>query len=71
MGAVKLNPDFICKEIDGEMVMMNAKTGDYFGLNEVGTDLFRLIDGQRDVKDIILELLKLYDVAEAVLEQDV
>lgn len=70
MGVLKQNQDFIFKQVKGESVLLNAKTGDYFGLNEVGTDFFKLVDGVKNIDEITEELLNLYEVEKDTLQRD-
>jgi len=70
METLQRNPNFIFKQIKGESVLLNTKTGDYFGLNEVGTDFFQLVDGVRTSEQILVELLELYEVEKEVLQRD-
>lgn len=70
MRVFQQNPDFIFKQIKEESVLLNVKTGDYFGLNEVGTDFFLLIDGKRNSDEILNALLELYDVEKEELQKD-
>ena len=63
--------DSIWKEIEGEMVLLNPKTGEYFGLNEVGASFCRYIDGNRTVDDIIVLMSDEYDVDMATLTGDI
>lgn len=70
MGVLKQNQDFIFKQVKGESVLLNAKTGDYFGLNEVGTDFFKLVDGEKNMDEITEELLNLYEVEKDTLQRD-
>ena len=37
--AVKVAPDVLFSEVQGEAVLLNVKTGIYFGLNQVGTNI--------------------------------
>jgi hypothetical protein len=62
---------FIIREIDGESVLLNGQTGDYYGLKEVGTDFIKLVDGKRDMDEIIGALLLMYDIDEATLRNDI
>lgn len=71
MYKLKKNDDFMFQEVRGESVMLNAQTGDYYGLNQVGCDCLRLIDGKKDICEIISELKELYDVDETILTTDI
>jgi hypothetical protein len=65
------NPAIISKTIDQEKIMLNTETCDYFGINEIGSDILELVDGENDLTEIINKLLSIYDVERAVLEADV
>jgi Coenzyme PQQ synthesis protein D (PqqD) len=60
----------VFRELDGEAVLLNLDTGIYFGLNDVGTRMWRLMEqhGQLDaVRDAIVGE---FDVATAIAERD-
>lgn len=65
------NNDFISQVIQGEAVLLNSKSGDYFGLNQVGTDFYNLIDGKRSFDEILKILDEDYNVSIEVLKKDV
>jgi len=71
MQTLKKNTDFIFKEVKGETVMLNVETGDYFGLNEVGTAFIMLTDGKTTTKEIINALHEAYDISFDTLENDI
>lgn len=64
------NQDFLVQVVKGEAVLLNAKTGDYFGLNEVGSDFYQLVDGKKNLDEIIDLLEQEYDVHREVLKAD-
>ena len=66
-----VNESFIIKEIKGESVLLNAESGDYFGLNSVGTDFIKLVDGKASIDQIIAVMSKVYDVKENILKSDI
>jgi hypothetical protein len=55
------NPELVENTIDGEVVMMSIESGEYFGLNEVGSSIWQLIENSTTVHDIIGKLLDEYD----------
>jgi hypothetical protein len=60
----------VVRELDGEAVLLNLDTGTYFGLNDVGTRMWRLMEqhGQLDaVRDAIVGE---FDVTSAIAERD-
>ena len=61
----------VFRELEGEAVLLNLDTGIYFGLNEVGTRMWRLLEqhGQLDaVRDAIVGE---FDVNASTAERDV
>ena len=37
------NVELLDSEIDGEIVMMNIESGKYFGMNKVGSEIWKMI----------------------------
>jgi hypothetical protein len=65
------NNGFIFREILGKCVILNSETGDYFGLNAVGSSFLDLVDGKRDLDVIISELMNIYEADETTLRNDI
>jgi hypothetical protein len=63
--------DHVSSELDGEEIILDLEDGTYYGLNEVGADVWALLDAPRRVTDICGELEEDYDVERDVLETDV
>lgn len=57
--------------IDGQAVLMDLRTGMYFGLDEVGTAIWQLIPDASNGAAIVERLAPDYDVTLAVLAADV
>ena len=68
---VKRNNDVFANEIDGEVVMMNIQTGKYYGLDEVGSRIWEMMEYKIQVKNIIEQLQMEYDVSEKQCKTDV
>jgi len=68
---VKRNNEVFANEIDGEAVMMNIQTGKYYGLDEIGSRIWELMEQKIQVKAIIDQLKKEYDVSEQQCKTDV
>jgi len=68
---VKRNEEVFASEVDGEAVMMNIQTGKYYGLDEIGTRIWELMKEEIEVKKIINELRKEFDVSEQQCKKDV
>lgn len=60
----------LCREIDGEALLLEQERGYYYGLDEVGTRMFELIRRHRDLTTVRERLLEEYEVEAAVLERD-
>lgn len=65
------NNDYLSQVVQGEAVLLNSKTGDYFGLNQVGTDFYNLIDGKKSLDEILNLLNDDYNVEFEVLKKDI
>jgi hypothetical protein len=57
--------------LDDELVLLDEKTGRYFGLNPVGSRIFQLLKEWGDQEKVVAALRAEYDAPEARLEADV
>jgi pyrroloquinoline quinone biosynthesis protein D len=57
--------------IDGEVVVMNLDSGDFFSLTNTGKDIWELIDGQRSRDAILAELAEAYGSESTAIAADV
>jgi hypothetical protein len=57
-------------EVHGETVILHFDSGDYFGLNEVGTLVWKTIEQPRSVSDLREAILHEYDVEPEQCERD-
>ena len=57
-------------ELDAEGVLLNLETGEYFGLDEVGLVMWKLLQENGDVEAARARLLDQFDVTEDVLTRD-
>jgi hypothetical protein len=64
------NEKFIWRNLEGELVLLNPHSGQYFGLNAVGCSFYEKIDGSRTVGEIIDLLLEKFEVDRSTLEND-
>lgn len=58
------------QEVDGELVLLDMNTENYFGLDSVGMDIWKAIEEKKVLKDVLELLLTQYDVEEEVLKKD-
>jgi hemerythrin-like domain-containing protein len=64
MMTVKVAKDVIFQELEGEAVLLNMRTGIYFGLNGVGTRIWHLLSEHGEVKTVTTMLLDEYNISE-------
>lgn len=60
----------VSKEVDGETVILDTHKGVYCGLNDVGSDIWRLLGEGSCVREVIEHLLATYEISRDVLERD-
>lgn len=58
------------RELQGELVLLNLESGTYFGLDETGTAMWRLIERHGAVARVFDQMLSEYDVAPDQLRRD-
>jgi hypothetical protein len=57
-------------EVNGEAVILHFDSGNYFGLNDVGTLVWRMIDQPRSVRELRDAILREYEVEPEQCERD-
>ncbi|HEY0836221.1 MAG TPA: PqqD family protein [Azospirillum sp.] len=58
-------------EVDGEAVLMSIEKGFYFGLDDIGSDVWRRLEEPVGVAALAAALAEDYDGDPAVIEHDV
>jgi hypothetical protein len=71
MSIISISPDQVSSELGEEAVILNVKTGIYFGLNEVGARIWKLIQEPVAISRVVQTLLNEYDVEQDQCEQEV
>jgi len=67
---VKIAEDVVFRNLSEEAVLLNLSTGNYFGLDEIGTRVWNLLAENASIEKIVEILLGEYDVTEQVLRSD-
>jgi hypothetical protein len=65
-----ISKDAVFRELQGEAVILDLNAGTYFGLNEVGTRIWQLIEQNGSLRTVFETLCAEYDAAPEALEQD-
>ena len=50
---LKRNPELLAVDMDGETVMMDMESGNYFGINAVGSHIWEALEAEKKVADVI------------------
>lgn len=61
----------LMRELDGEAILLNIKTEQYYGLDETGTRILAVLTESDSVQAALVQLLDEYEVEAEVLQQDV
>jgi len=69
-GRVRPAPDVVFRELGGEMVLLNLKSGVYYGLNETGTQMWTLLVELKDPGRVVEALEREYAASREQLEGD-
>lgn len=64
-------PDVLVRVLDGESVLLDLASGSYYGLDEIGTRVFRLVSEGKALGEVRAALLDEFEVGEAELARDV
>ena len=67
---VVVSDEVLAQEVSGEMVLLDLKSEQYLGLNEVGTRIWQLLQAHSDLENVFKILLDEYDVEDVLLESD-
>ena len=57
--------NFLISQLGSELVLMDTKSGDYLGVNVVGTQIWNLLVDSKSVTDLVTELTKQFEVSES------
>ena len=68
--AIINDDNVVSRELEGEAVMLNLESGVYFGLDEVGTRIWALIQEHGSLRKVFQVMQQEYEVAPQTLESD-
>ena len=64
------NIEIITNEIDDEILMMSIEDGKYYGLNPVGSEIWKLIEEPKTIEEIIPALMEIFDIDEETCSKE-
>ncbi len=67
---VSVPAQVVMTEVESEAILLNLESGQYYGLDEVGTRMWSLLAQHGEVEPVVLALLEEYAVAEQELRHD-
>jgi PqqD family protein of HPr-rel-A system len=68
---IKFPQSLAVSQLDDELVLLDEKTGKYFGLNPVGSRIFQLLKESGDEAQVVAALSAEYDAPKGQLTADV
>lgn len=69
-GKIVISKDILFREIEGEAVLLNIRTGVYFGMNPVGTGIWRIMEKKKNLEDVLESMLENFEIDRKTCEQD-
>jgi len=70
-GRLTISPGVLFSEVGGELVLLDLEREAYFGLNEIGARIWRLLEAGHDLPVLLDMLEEEYDAGRAQLEAEV
>lgn len=67
---VTISSEVLAQEVDGETVLLDLQSESYFGLDEVGTRIWQLLQEQSELQKVYDTMLAEYDVDAEQLGKD-
>lgn len=71
MARVMRNPEVVCTELEGGAVLLNMETRFYYSLNEIGLEIWRLIESAQDGDELVRSVLTRFEGDEARVQSSV
>ena len=67
---ISISNEVLAQEVDGETVLLDLQSESYFGLDEVGTRIWQLLQEHNELQKVFDILRDEYDVDAKQLEND-
>ena len=66
----KRNPELLAVDMDGETVMMDMISGNYFGINAVGSYIWEILEAEHTLDEILKSLESQFETSESDTVQE-
>lgn len=63
-------PDILLQDLDGEAVLLNLRNGQYYGLDEIGFHMYKILTTSDSVQAAYEVLCQEFEVAPEALKSD-
>jgi hypothetical protein len=70
MKTLRIRDDVVYREVDGVIVALSLDTGEYVSLDDIGTDIWRLIEKDGRLSSVKAGMLAAYDIDEAACDDE-
>jgi len=70
MGTYKIPEGVLFQELEGEAVLLSLDEGCYYGLDELGTRIWKLLDADFDSEQVVERIIEEYDVDRETARKD-
>jgi len=67
----KRGEQVIAQKASNDLLLFNIDDGNYYSLNEIGSRIWELCDGNHSVSQLVAALAAEYDITNEELEKDV
>ena len=67
---ISRNPAVLLAKVDAEVVMMSVEQGQYFGLDDIGTDVWQRIEAPCSFAELVDALHRDYEADRATIAAD-
>ena len=68
--SVHFSQSVFSQEVDGEMVLLDMNSENYFGLDAVGTVIWQAMQEHKKLGDVLNFLIEYYEIDEEILKND-
>lgn len=68
---VTLSPDVLFQELQGDAVLLDMKSGVYFGLDRIGTRMWQLMGEPKPLSAVVEAVMNEFEVSQSRCTEDV